>query len=191
MVSSCNSDADSWTFENYTEKILSRLSGAQLPESTMGSDAGILGWGGYPSAPVQATPHSAGFCLTHFCFHVNKTILFSCITRNTCVDPLSRCVLNVVSSSCLWLTWLWAAGLNPLGPSLSGEKYHSGDVVGIKVPAVPSLGLAPQDSTEQSHAKDVICLLGSLEQSAVLSASGEFVAIDRVEISFFRGTGMN
>lgn len=148
----------------------------------MGGGVGLLDQG--VTAPyLQCKPH---FPLLAFA----SLVFVFCMSRKpACVDPLSRCVLNAVSSPRLGLVWLRAAGLKRRGVSQSDEMCPQDTGLRIHTACRPSWGLALWGSTEQSRAKDVVCLPGSLEQWAVSSASAEFSAIDRVEISSFRAAG--
>lgn len=73
--------------------------------------------------PISLSPSprhtSLHWLLPHFVFMYRED-------QPVCI-PLSRCVVNVVSSSCSWPMWPRAAELPRPGGSLSSEKCQHGD----------------------------------------------------------------
>ena len=112
------------------------------------------------------------------------------LSERICHPPLSPRILRNI----LGRTWPEKCVMSKLGllrPDCEGQGSSGGWKIAGQVSRryVPSPGLPPQDSAEWSQAKDAICLLGSPEQSVVLSASVELVAIDRAEILFLMEQG--
>lgn len=105
-------------------------------------------------SPSPSHTHLPGFCLLSFCFH-----LFARVTTSR--SPVQVCLHCCL---CLRLVADMSKSCQCAGQGRACQVRSTCLEEGWRM-------RAPQDSTEQSQAKDAICLLGSPEPWVVLFAS--------------------